>query len=243
MTKQLLFLFAIATLLSACKQIEEPKYTARKWDSITKAKHENEFDSVLAAYKKLVPEDSFYLQNVRKNQVYLISKNIINTGMGSLTIEHWDYSRVCSKKHFLYVYNDRNKSIVRLPDLDKVAYKQEILSRFESDFNTLIRVFKIKYLSETLICQYLYVIPIDRLDAPSLASYENQILKNSLCSKECRQNISEQMKIVRNNLQDNSYKVYRYGLYFLSVKINETTNITTYHFELVNPKCYCTMCF
>jgi hypothetical protein len=152
MPKQLLLLFAIAALLFACNQPEtgENKYTKHEWDSISKAKHELEFDSVLTLYKKshmdlYIP--GTYLEDKKGGEkkpqyqkYYPISKTTYFQ-FDSLTIEEWSIYHLCYPTRLLYIYNKNFKTIFYL----ERANRYEPNKYFKDEFNLLLSKIKLPH--------------------------------------------------------------------------------------------------
>jgi hypothetical protein len=250
MSKQLLFLFAIAVLLSACKQIEEQKYTAREWDSITKARHEHEFDSVLDEYVKIHPGVIIPQSNDTK---YLLYSKYIDNQYSGLIFEHRSIGWQCGEHSVLYAYNDTCSVLVKLPDMQQPNLDTTEFPEFANDFNTLLNKFNIKYgttfsFLDMILRQYLYSTRLYSDEIPKLiVSYKNEVIPMTICGEQCRKEYQQNIKSIIEYLKEDGTdtRVYQCGFYFIIIKLNGGTSVQNNRIrsiKILNPHCYCSVC-
>jgi hypothetical protein len=225
MLKQLPIIFAIATILFACKPPDgEKKYTKHEWDSITKAQHEHEFDSVLLAYKKTNPD----LDMPRKNKGpyyngYQITQSTFTPYPDSLTIEERTLPAHCYPTYILYIYNKKMSGIVYLGGKDDFNNKY-----FERDLNYILK--QIRLIDRGNGLDFIDLIMTNHFSAIKLKKSDTTSVKNTAedytgklsgeYTKECRESVMKNSKTVINILKTKDWNttVYESFIFYYVIK-------------------------
>ncbi len=252
MPKQLLLLFAIAAILFACNNPKtgEKKYTMHEWDSISKAQHEQEFDSVLAEYVNMHPGAIIPQSNDTK---YLLYSKYIDNQYSGLIFEHRAIGWQCGEHSVLYAYNDTCSTLVKLPDMQRPNLDTTEFPEFANDFNALLNKFNIKYgttfsFLDMIMRQYLYSTRLYSDEIPKLiVSYENEVIPMTICGEQCRKEYQQNLKSIIEYVKEDgtNTRVYQCGFYFTIIKLNggiSEQNNRIKSIKILNTHCYCSIC-
>lgn len=247
MPKQLLILFAITAILFACKQTEtdEKKYTSREWDSITKAKHEYEFDSALSFYRKEHPK-AFYPMTL-EHKFLLLKATTYTSEKHPITVEHRIFPRNCIDIGLLYIYDDTASQIIEIPWHSMMDTTHKLIS-LSNDFNSMIKKFKLKYdtgfnFVDIILLTNLSLRRIGPNESGNLSTYEEYIRHIAGCEDLCLENLSNNIQKIKSYLKVENMRVYTDGLKFINAKVTYNNNIPKVEFEIINPECNCRICW